>query len=95
MIWSEILVQAGSTKLEDTHLSWADIERNWTSVVDLIVLHFPCTDRLELLKQGGDLTAFTQYLSEVHELTLKEALDAVDFILLKNDSVLQRASQAA
>lgn len=76
-------------------MSWADIQRNWTSVVDLIVLHFPHTERLELLKLDGELTTFARYLAEAHDLTLREALEAVDFFLLRGLSDLRGASQAA
>lgn len=76
-------------------MSWAEIQENWTSAIDLIVLHFPHTDRLELLKLGGELTVFTHYLAKAQDLTLKEALDAVDFVLLKDPNMHQRAAKAA
>lgn len=76
-------------------MNWADLQKNWTSVVDLIVLHFPYTERLELLKLDGDLTTFARYLAEAHDLTLKEALEAVDLYLLRGLSDMRGASQAA
>ncbi|NNE88476.1 MAG: hypothetical protein HKN27_10410 [Silicimonas sp.] len=76
-------------------MNWADIEENWASVVDLIVYHFPYTERMELMKIGGELTSFARYLAGVHDLTLKEALEAVEFILLRDGVVPQRISKAA
>lgn len=88
-------VQPANTKSEDIELSWADLQENWTSVVHLIVLHFPHTERSELLKIDGDLTSFTRYLADVHDLTLKEAMEAVDFVLLKKQIPPQQRDRAA
>ena len=88
-------MQLDTYQTEDVNLSWAEIQENWTTAIDLIVLHFPHTDRLELLKLHGELAAFTHYLANVQDLTLKEALDAVDFVLLKDPNMHQRLAQAA
>lgn len=95
MIWSELMVQLVQTKLEDIDLHWSELQKNWTSVVDLIVVHFPYTERLELLKIGGDLTSFANYLADTHDLTIKEAMDAVDFVLLKKQNVPLERDKAA
>lgn len=88
-------MQPARTKLEDFDLSWAELQKNWTSVIDLIVVHFPQTERLELLKIEGDLTSFARYLADAHDLTLKEAMDAVDFVLLKQRIVPEPREKAA
>lgn len=90
-----MVVQPAGTKPEDFNLSWAELQKNWASVVDLIVVHFPHTERLELLKIEGDLTAFAHYLADAHDLTLKEAMDAVDFVLLKKQRVPIERDRAA
>lgn len=95
MIWSEMMVQLGQIKLEDLHLKWTELQRNWTANVDVIVMHFPHTERSELLKIDGDLMTFAHYLADVHELTFKEAMDAVDFMLLNKPSVQYQRDKAA
>ena len=83
------------TKRKDVKLNWAEIQRSWATAIERIVLHFPHTDRLELLNLHGELPAFSRYLAKTHDLTLDEALDAVDFVLLKDSDIHQRAAQAA
>ncbi|MEO9824402.1 MAG: hypothetical protein ABJF50_08310 [Paracoccaceae bacterium] len=76
-------------------MNWTELQRNWTGLVDLIVLYFPHTDRSELLKMDGDLTSFARYLADAHELTFKEAVEAVDFVLLLDRQLPERDAQAA
>ena len=76
-------------------MSWAELQENWARSVDLIILRFPNTDRATLLDIGGDLAAFAHYLAHAHDLTFKEAMDAVDFALLKDMTMTDRKAKAA
>ena len=89
------MVQLRSIKTEDIDLNWTELQKNWADIVDLIVLYFPHTEQTELLKLDGDLTSFARYLADVHDLTFKEAVESIDFILLLDLKVPQRRAVAA
>ena len=89
------MVQLGCIKMEDIDLNWTELQKNWADIVDLIVLYFPHTEQTELLKLDGDLTSFARYLADAQDLTFKEAVEAIDFVLLLDLKLPQRRAQAA
>ncbi len=76
-------------------MNWTEIQKNWAEIVDLIVLYFPHTERTDLLKLDGDITSFARYLADAHDLTFKEAVEAIDFVLLLDRKLPERTAQAA
>lgn len=88
-------MQLKSIKTEGFDLNWTEMQKNWDEIVDLIVLYFPHTERSELLKLDGEMTSFARYLADAHELTYKEAVEAIDFVLLLDRELPLRISEAA
>ena len=76
-------------------MNWTELKTNRAGIEALIDLYFPDTERTELLKLGGDLTSFARYLADAHDLTFKEAVEAIDFILLLDRKLPERNAQAA
>lgn len=72
-----------------------ELQKNWANIVDLIVLYYPHTDHAELLKLDGDLTSFARYLADTHDLTFKEAVEAIDFVMLLDRKLPEQNAQAA
>ncbi|MEP3639551.1 MAG: hypothetical protein ABJM43_01765 [Paracoccaceae bacterium] len=59
-------------------MNWFDLTQNWAASFDRLIIAFPKLERsaMPFLKQ--DQMRFEQYLAATHEMTLKEARDALD-----------------
>ncbi|MEO9820776.1 MAG: hypothetical protein ABJ370_06390 [Paracoccaceae bacterium] len=64
-------------------MNWFDLTRNWAASFDRLIVAFPNLERsaMPFLKQ--DQMRFEQYLAATHEMTLKEARDALDAFMLQ------------
>lgn len=64
-------------------MSWSEIEKAWSELIDHIVDRWPETAAEPLLAIAGDRTRFTDYLARSHDLTLAEASEAIEAWLMQ------------
>lgn len=57
---------------------WTLVETQWHETVDAIAARWPETGPEDLVAINGDHTRFVTYLAQVHDLTLREADEAVE-----------------
>ena len=64
-------------------MHWEDVQAVWDQLADQMQAQWPAVRALDLAMIAGDRYKFTRYLADVHDLTLAEADEAIDFWLYR------------
>ncbi|MDF1872673.1 hypothetical protein [Vannielia sp.] len=64
-------------------MAWKQLFENWAEALPRIVDLYPHVDPIALQRFRGNRSLFVAYIAATHELTLAEASDAVDDMLLR------------
>ncbi len=57
---------------------WSEIETRWSEFIHLVRAAWPETDRATLGVINGDRAALARHIAAVHDLTLREAIEAIE-----------------
>lgn len=64
-------------------MHWEQVQAAWHDLADQMITEWPAAEAIDLAKIAGDRYRFTRYLSDVHDLTMAEADEAIDFWLYR------------
>jgi hypothetical protein len=67
-------------------MTWLDLTRNWAVSYGLLQEHFPNLEKSAMPFVKQDQGRFENYLAATHDLTIQEARDALDTVLVNLDA---------
>jgi len=75
-------------------MAWKQLFENWAHALPRIVALYPHVDPVALQRFRGNRSLFVAYLAATHDLTLREAEEAVEDMLLRFGRVPVRFAAA-
>ena len=76
-------------------MAWKQLFENWADALPKIVGLYPHVDPVALQRFRGNRTLFVAYLAATHDLTLREADEGVNDMLLRFGSGAGDCQEAA
>ncbi|MEM6825189.1 MAG: hypothetical protein AAF566_08750 [Pseudomonadota bacterium] len=64
-------------------MHWEDVQAAWNDLADQMQSQWPAVRAFDLALIAGDRYKFTRYLADLHDLTMAEADEAIDFWLFR------------
>lgn len=77
--------------LTGVHMKWNDLTQNWAANYAALQIEFPRLEPCAMPFLKADQDRFESYLAATHDMTLKEAQDALDAYLSRRMSEMESA----